>query len=725
MAINATHWEIDRATGVIDYTGGDHGTATASYATVIEWHRFLGGLADDPNAVPSSNDELDITDILPTSRATDNFITLLGGYTLTAAGAEHLYDGSVVSSDGTIFDGIVNYGNVGVMIRVHQNGAVLTDDFWNFGVGGSDTSSTNNATIMTDTGASWTTDEWVGYVIRNTTDGSHGLITANDATSITVAELIGGTENDWDTSDAYLISQGLNADNAQGISHRFLVKTNNAGTDIDGRKLLGTNRTYLRTYGEFLIAATARGNNVLALADASDLNNTTAESSVANWTDVYMSRVDSGTTVTGVNSTAQAVLNVGASAGLAAGDFIMTGVASDPTEYQIASVDDGTTVTLSQDLQVATAGGETLYDSLYGFTQIDVNNNSVDEDYYTQWDRGAKTINQFTERQKYLTRDGATLEIFGMDPELFRGITTEFVIDGPTGTWAPCEDISWTAGSGGATGTGQLLAIDSPTAGTAMWIQIYSGGAPGDNGVITGGISGATSTVAVTVTDRSPLVQTPYAGVSTGSAIIGSYGFSLETADLASTDLVFDLTNTSITPPNNVTFSINNPEVGEDYIMVAPWDGTAVDASGDPEVDYNQLLTNALLSADNVGSFVMSTSIPSDTPSAGFIRIEDDAGFWRKISYDSWTGSTFTSTESSGQEDFAGTNAGAGSRVFIAYVDKLTTTDPEEFTFVYNADRKFVIKARDGGGTPIKEYIATGTMGTNGGSTSVIRTTDA
>jgi hypothetical protein len=67
----------------------------------------------------------------------------------------------------------------------------------------------------------------------------------------------------------------------------------------------------------------------------------------------------------------------------------------------------------------------------------------------------------------------------------------------------------------------------------------------------------------------------------------------------------------------------------------------------------------------------------------------------------------------------------ASSRVFIAYIDKLTTTNPEEFTYVYDsADRKFVIKARDGGGTPIKEYIATGTMGTNGGSTSVIRTTD-
>jgi len=724
MAITAAHWEVDRPTSVITYTGGDHGTATASYATVIEWHRWLQDLADDATAIPASNDELDITDILPSSRATDNFITLLGNYTLTDVAAEHLYDGSVVSSDGTIYDGIVNYGNIGIMIQLHQNGAVLSDDFWNFSVGGSDTSSTNNTTVMTDTGQSWTVNQWADYVIRNTTDGSHGLIVSNTATTITVAELIGGTDNDWDTSDAYLISQGLNSDSTQGISHRFLVKVNNAGSEIDSRKLLGTNRTYLKTYGEFLISATARGNNVLALADALDLNNTTAETTVSAWTDIFMDRTDSTTTVNGVNSTGQAVLNVADGTQFTAGDFIMSGVATDATEYQIDSIATNA-LTLSQNLQVATAGAETVFISNYGFTSIDVDNNSVNENYYTQWDRGAKTINQFTEYEKYTTRDGAVLTKFGMNPELFRGISTEITIDTPSGTWSPCEDISWTAGSGGATGTGQMLAINSPTAGTSMWIQIFSGGAPGDNGVITGGISGATSAVNVTVTDRSPLIKTPYVGVSTGSAIIGSYGLALQSADLASTDLVFDLTNASITPPNNVTFSVNNPEAGEDYILVAPWDGTSTDAQGDPEVDYNQLLTNALLSADNITAFVMSTTIPSDTPSTGFIRVEDDDGFWRKISYDSWSSDTFTSSSSNGEEDFASVNAGAGSRVFIAYIDRLTAADPEEFTFVYSSDRKFVIKARDGAGTPIKEYIATGTMGANGGSTSVIRVSDA
>jgi hypothetical protein len=660
MAIDATHWEVDRTTKEITYTGGAHGTATASYATVIEFHRWLQGLADDANATPATNDELDITDILPSSRATDNFITLIGGYYITDLAAEHLYDGSIVNTDGTIYDGIVNYGNLGIVIQIHQNGSILAtanDDFWNYGVGGADDASTNNATVMTDSGESWTTDQWAGYVIKNTTDGSQGLIESNTGTTITVGEMVGGTSNNWNSGDAYLISEGLNASAAQGISHRFLVKVNNAGTDIDNRRLLGINRTYLKTYGEFLISATARGNNVLALADALDLNNTTAETTVGGWTDIYMDRTDSTTNVDGVNSTGQAVLNVVDGTQFAEGDFIMTGVATDPTEYQIISITTNA-LTLNENLQVATVGGEDVYDSNYGFTQIDVNNNAANEDYYTHWDKGAKSINQFTERMKYLSREGASLSLFGMDPEMFRGITHELTADARTGTFAPVEDVSWTAGTGGgAIGTGQMLAIDSPTAGTKMWIQLLTGGAPGDNSVVTGGISTAQFTLSAEATDRSPLISTPFAGVSTGSAIIGSYGFALQTNDLASTDLVFDLTNTSITPPNNVTFSVNNPEVGEDYILVGPWDGTSTDASDDPEIDYDQLLTQSTLNSDNVTSFQMSTSIPTDTPADGYIRLEDDNGFWRKLHYSSWTGDTFTVDTTDGQEDFATVNA--------------------------------------------------------------------
>ena len=51
--------------GDIRYVGTAHGTDTAGYYTVIEFHRWLQDLADDAVASASSSDFLDITDFTP------------------------------------------------------------------------------------------------------------------------------------------------------------------------------------------------------------------------------------------------------------------------------------------------------------------------------------------------------------------------------------------------------------------------------------------------------------------------------------------------------------------------------------------------------------------------------------------------------------------------------------------------------------------------------------
>lgn len=65
----------------------------------------------------------------------------------------------------------------------------------------------NNASVLTDSGQTWTVDQWVGYKVNNLTDGSSGIITANTSTTVT-ATLSGGAEDDWDTSDVYSIVEG-------------------------------------------------------------------------------------------------------------------------------------------------------------------------------------------------------------------------------------------------------------------------------------------------------------------------------------------------------------------------------------------------------------------------------------------------------------------------------------------------------------------------------------
>ncbi|RLF40331.1 MAG: hypothetical protein DRN12_05610, partial [Thermoplasmata archaeon] len=75
---------------------------------------------------------------------------------------------------------------------------------------GTHTGSDNSATLV-DSSQSWTPGELVGYWIHNMDDqGSGGIhaygqITANTATTVT-ATLTGGTENDWDNGDHYIIT---------------------------------------------------------------------------------------------------------------------------------------------------------------------------------------------------------------------------------------------------------------------------------------------------------------------------------------------------------------------------------------------------------------------------------------------------------------------------------------------------------------------------------------
>ena len=488
----------------------------------------------------------------------------------------------------------------------------------------------------------------------------------------------------WNTA-----SGGLNSSAAAGISHRFMIKTRTSGTDIDLRKIIGTARRFGKTYQEFVINATSRGNNVLALADSNDLNNATVIGTVAGWTG-------------------------------------------------IANITEG-------------------------YNLLDVNNNGIDEPYYSEWNKDTYSINQFYERMKWLTRDGSASTLYGLNGELFRGITHEVALTTPrSGTFVQPGSVSWTGG------TGQLLAIDSTTAGTKMWIQLLTGVAPTNTQTITGQ-GGATATASGTPVER-PLSK-PFCGASTGSALIGAYGFALETADLSNTDLLTDLDGNTWNPPNNVTFSVGGLVVDEDYILVGPESGGALNTA--------QFTLNGALTGAAVTAVVVTGSIPVDTPASGFIRVTRADGLISKHAYSSWTGSTFTISST----DFSGNNASNGAGVFVSYLDQLATSDAvtagsfvtgveyiivsagttnftlvgaadsnpgtifeatgagtgtgtakprfttESFTVVYSGTpRSLFIRARDGGtagdDAGIKTFETTGTLGSGGGSTTVIRTPD-
>jgi len=341
-----------------------------------------------------------------------------------------------------------------------------------------------------------------------------------------------------------------------------------------------------------------------------------------------------------------------------------------------------------------------------GYIGIDVDNNGSPEYYYSKWDRSTYTINQFYERMKYLTRRGTTETLYGINGELFRGITHEIDLTTPrSGTWNNYEQVSWTGG------TGLMLAINSTSTPTKMWIQLLTGTAPSSGTTITGQTSSATATTTGTPTERT--LSFPFCGISTGSSIIGAYGFGIEATDLSASDKVFDLTNTMRQAPNYVTFTVLGLVSGEDYVLVGPASGGAL--------NYSQLTLQTSLSGASETAVVVTAAIPADTPASGTIRIQLNSGKYRKVSYTSWTGSTFTIPST----DFSGDPATAPKNVFVSYIDKLADNTYVSFTTIYSSNRDLFIRVRDGGSTPIKTFETVGTLGSAGGSATAVRTSDA
>lgn len=657
---------------------------------------------------------------------------VISTFLIDATAAEHLYDGSIIQNNGDeIYDGIVNFGNASVQIQIIQNGAVIANDYWNTSVGGADTTSVGAAT-MTNTGAGFTVNGYIGYTIYNTTTGAQGIISANTATVVTASMYDNnGTDHVWDSTDTYLIGAPLNSSSTAGISSRFMIRTRTGGVDIDGRRLIGISRRYGNTYGEFKINGSSRGNNVLALSDSTDLNNSTTGATIQTY--------------------------------------------------------------------------DQFANDAVGFNSQDINLNTVNENYYSRWDIGGATTpasptkNQLYEWAKWITRQSSDATLYGLSGELFRGITLDIVVDGSVTVvdFSAFEAVAWTGG------TGQMLAINDVNAPTRMWLQLLTGVAPTDNQVINSVATPATTaTVNVTVTDRESLITKPFIGASTGSAIIGGYGIGIDSGDLTASDILFDLGNAQITPPNNVTVSIGGLVSGEDYVTVnqrgyrfrydteavstfvrgetltgvtpagtyviaeivdqgstgyiiigepatgsvpannttltGGTSGTTAIVDGTPASDINkrQLTLNTTLSINPVIAVVVNETIPSDTPASGVVRVQDNNGFYRRLLYTSITQpSTFViSNPADTEDDFSSVNAtggttATGNNVYIGYKDELADAVTESFTTVYSASRNLFVRVRDGGtagdAVGIKTFESTITMTSSGGSSTAIRTSDA
>jgi len=514
-------------------------------------------------------------------------------------------------------------------------------------------------------------------------------------------------------------STGINADATKNILSRMLIKVRENGADIDERRLIFHARELSDTWSEFVINGTALGNNTAAIFTANDLNNQTAGATIDTWD------------------------------------------------------------------QFAAAEGLAL---------IDVNNDGTDEEYYVEWsyDNGATptspTANDLYEYTKREAERGSANTLFGMNSELFRGVTTNFAYSSQSGTWTQNETVVWgtditydnlaggtfavgdyvTIGNNGAAGrvmydngsTNMIVALEDtsitindgeqiaelPSGATAdvdttildngdpggsaviladdddgatgnLYVQIVTGSAPVNTAPLRGLTSGATA-IAGTPTART--ISPEFIGLSTGSALIGAYGVGIQFTDLTKDDRPTDLSGTTNTPPNNVTFTVFGLVSGEDRVLVTP------DNSGVPLFAQMSLSTTLNGAAETA---VVVDAIPADTPApTGTIRIELDTAISR---YQAYTAVDFgTDTFTIASSDYTDpADATSTNDVMVSYIDKLATATSEAFTTVYNSDRTLFVRVRDGGtagdGIGIKTFETTATLGTNGGSATAVRTPDA
>ena len=358
------------------------------------------------------------------------------------------------------------------------------------------------------------------------------------------------------------------------------------------------------------------------------------------------------------------------------------------------------------------AGWSDITNVTAGYNLLDINDDATDEPYYSEWDRGSRTINQLYERAKWLTRRGTSETLYGLNGELFRGVTHEVAVTSPrSGTVSEGVAASWSGG------TGQVLARDSGATATKLWIQLLTGVAPTAGQTITIGAATVTAAAGTPSTER-PL-SFPFIGQSTGSALLGGYGVGVEKTDLSVNDRLTDLTNVVRTPPNLVTFTVTGLVSGDDYILVGPEDG----AGG---LDTDQFTLDGALTGAAVTSVVVNETIPADTPATGTIRIQRANGAFSRHAYTAWAGSTFTI----GSTDFSSNNAANGANCYISYIDKLADATTASFQATYVSDRALYVRRRFGGTAPnytdaTKTFTSIGTLGSAGGSVAAQRLSDA
>ena len=207
----------------------------------------------------------------------------------------------------------------------------------------------------------------------------------------------------------------------------------------------------------------------------------------------------------------------------------------------------------------------------------------------------------------------------------------------------------------------------------------------------------------------SEVKKSPF-GTFAGGKFFGARGVWLK--NIAGTDIKsFQLIasdNTQQIPPNVVGVSVTSLVSG-DHVLVATLTGVGGDIN---RHQYD------LASGNNSGNatIVVATGIASDTPQAGYIRIEMGDGTQHLYKYTSWATSTFSGVTPTLTQSYS-----AGLDVWVPQLDDACSSSALTNTLIQSTSIPVIIRVRKKGIIP---FEIEGTIGSNGLSQAAIRQTD-
>lgn len=206
------------------------------------------------------------------------------------------------------------------------------------------------------------------------------------------------------------------------------------------------------------------------------------------------------------------------------------------------------------------------------------------------------------------------------------------------------------------------------------------------------------------VNSYTPVKPAPF-GTFAGGKYFGAKGVWVTNYAANQQFQLIDNTGTIQAPPNTVYVNITSIVSGD---RVSVFRLTGVGGS------INK--TQYTISSRTASTIVMTTSLGSDTPQAGYLRVVH-SGTEYLFTYTSWSGSTF-----SGVSPNPTTNTAASDYAFVTFLDKQATGTSMNNSLIYSSDIPVRMRVRKKGILP---FEIDGTITSTGFSQAAIRTTDA